>query len=58
LVLGGANNIAGACDKPLGADPNALGEGISLLTVYRVTGQDPRVVDVWAGYVHHLERQR
>lgn len=51
LVLHGAvNNVLGASDKSFGADPNALGEGLTLLSVFSADGKPPRVVDLWAGY--------
>jgi hypothetical protein len=50
LALGGPNVIGGACDKALGSDPAAFGEGITLLTVFRDNGKPARVVDVWVGY--------
>ncbi len=45
-----AVTIAGATDKPLGADPMAYGEGLTILVVYKVAGAPCRNVDVWCGY--------
>ena len=45
----GPNVIAGATDKPLGGDPLAFGEGLSILVVY-AAGGPPANVDVYAGY--------
>lgn len=50
LVHGGPNDVASACDKVLGLDPAAFGEGITLLSVYTDSTKQPRSVDVWTGY--------
>lgn len=50
VALGAGNSIGGATDKALGADPNAYGEGLSILLVYEIAGQPLRNVDVYAGY--------
>ena len=50
LFPGGVNMIGGACDKALGADPNALGEGITLVFVFELPGAPQRQVDLWVGY--------
>ena len=50
VVLGGPNTIAGSTDMPLGPDPNAYGEGLTILLVYENPGDDLRNVDVYAGY--------
>ncbi|MEE9296702.1 MAG: IPTL-CTERM sorting domain-containing protein [Phycisphaerae bacterium] len=50
VAFGAANNISGATDKPVGADPAALGEGLTILVVYEIAGRPARSVDVYAGY--------
>jgi len=42
--------IAGATDKPLGPDPNAYGEGLTILVVYEVPANPCRNVDLYRGY--------
>ena len=42
--------IGGATDKPLGTDPNAYGEGLTILVVYEVPGDPWRNVDLYRGY--------
>jgi len=51
VTLGGPNTIAGATDKPLGGDPAAYGEGITLFVLYECPGAPARNVDIYAGYV-------
>jgi hypothetical protein len=46
----GPVTIAGATDKPLGTDPMAYGEGLTILVVFNVPGNPCRSVDVWCGY--------
>ncbi len=50
VALGAANSIMGATDKALGVDPEAYGEGLSILLVYEIPGAGLRNVDVYAGY--------
>lgn len=50
LNFGAANSLGGVCDGPLGADLNALGEGVTILTVYEVPFGQPRFVNVFCGY--------
>ncbi len=47
---GSIRQIFGATDKPLGLDPRAFGDGLSILCVYRIPGAGPRNVDVYCGY--------
>jgi cysteine-rich repeat protein len=49
VVVPGPNRIAGATDKLLGTDPDALGEGLTILSVFTAPGA-VRNVDLWAGY--------
>jgi hypothetical protein len=42
--------IGGATDKPVGADPNAYGEGLTILVVFKVPGGPGRNVDLYRGY--------
>lgn len=50
LNLGAANTVEDACDKPIGGDPAALGEGISIVVAYELPHGPSRTVSVWAGY--------
>ncbi len=50
VVLGGVNTIAGATNKALGADPDAFGEGLTILVLYEVPAAPVRNVDIYAGY--------
>lgn len=50
IVHGGVNIVAKATDKPLGFDPLAYGEGISIVCVYEIPGHPLRLVDGWCGY--------
>ena len=45
-----AVTIAGATDKALGGDPNAYGEGLTILVVYEVPADPWRNVDLYHGY--------
>jgi len=53
LLFGGSNSIENAVDKSLGSDPEAYGEGLSILVVYDFRYSYPlhpmRNVDVYAG---------
>jgi len=42
--------IAGATDKGLGTDPDAYGEGLTILVVYEVPADPLRNVDLYRGY--------
>jgi hypothetical protein len=42
--------IDSATDKAVGSDPNAYGEGLTILVVYEIPGDPPRNVDVYCGY--------
>lgn len=44
VVIGGSNTITDACDKPLGTDPAALGEGISIWVTYKDACSPERTV--------------
>jgi hypothetical protein len=46
-----AVTIAGATDKALGADPDAFGEGLTILVVYDVSGEPGRNIDLYRGYI-------
>jgi len=54
LNIGGANTIGQATDRPVGSDPSALGEGLSILIVYRVAGGPMRSVDLYCGYTSDI----
>lgn len=49
VLVPGANVIAGATDKSLGSDSAALGEGLTLVSIF-TRGGPQRSIDVWAGY--------
>ncbi len=53
VIQGGPNTIASATDKPLGADPLAWGEGLTILTVFEfppAVAPVFRTVDIYCGY--------
>ncbi len=50
VAFGAPNNISGATDQPLGTDPIAFGEGVTILVVYEIPTATVRNVDVYAGY--------
>ncbi|MCK6445418.1 MAG: hypothetical protein L6Q99_03420 [Planctomycetes bacterium] len=47
LNFGAANTLNDVCDKPYGTDPNALGGGITLLTVYEFANGPDREVELY-----------
>lgn len=50
VSLGAPNNISGASDKLMGTDPEAYGDGLTILVVFEIFGKPFRSVDVYAGY--------
>ena len=51
INFGGLNTIDNVCDKALGTDANALGEGISIVTLYSIPGKSTRQVTLYFGYI-------
>ena len=50
IIHGVHNSFSFATDKPLGADPLAIGEGLTVLCVYEIAGDPLSDVEVWSGY--------